>query len=636
MRYSFDKDDILYALKKVGVKKGDILFLFTSLGMLGKPKGCNTIDEICKIFYEALIETVGEEGTIVVPTYSYTIGKSLASEPSTYDPKTTPAEIGPFPEFFRKQPGVIRSLDPMMPIAAIGMYAKKLLKNLPPNSYGKDSVYERLLKYDNAKICNIGLGTNWIPFIHYLDWLHKVPFRYDKLFTGNIKDGYEIKKISWIYPVRAQIEESYPYGYKVGKLSEKDGLWNYINLGKGRIYVCNYRNYFNYINEKMKKDKWILAKGPKVDVEKAENQRLKIKEYDFVLPDFDPIRWIENISALRRDVVSDYTEKVLYAIKEYFPIKLNFAKTGEHVLDWLIPEKWTLYSAKLIDIETRVEICNVEKSPGCVYSYSRPFEGVIEKATLLKHIATHNLIPDARPIINVVNDRDWGFSLTKEEVSNLKGSRYYVKIETDFSFSKLIWGEWKIGTNNKEIVLATYISGVYEANLFLSGLVIGLEIMRRLKKVENKLNYSIRLLILPYGVGLASWIEKNKKKLESNHIEAIINLVMLGKEHIYTIQSVKYNFITKSLEKFFLKNRKDFQIIHHGFFNPLPYGGNPFITNNTLPFYEKILSIGRALPRNSIYFPFYGYNTDLDMKVDANILLKSIEDIYMFLKNYIL
>ena len=38
---------------------------------------------------------------------------------------------------------------------------------------------------------SVGLGTNWTPFIHYLDYINMVPYRYDKLFCGI----YRMRKI---------------------------------------------------------------------------------------------------------------------------------------------------------------------------------------------------------------------------------------------------------------------------------------------------------------------------------------------------------------------------------------------------------------------------------------------------------
>ena len=184
----YTKDDVIKAIKNVGIKKNDTIFLTTSLGMLGgvKTKGLLNINKISKLILEALKKELGSRGTILVPTYSYSFGKTFKSRLPIFNTKKTPSKVGPFSNFFRKQPKVIRSIDPMISISGWGFNSEKILKKISPTSYGKDCVFERILKIKNAKCCIIGLGPNWIPFIHYCDWLNKAPFRYDKLLLMEI------------------------------------------------------------------------------------------------------------------------------------------------------------------------------------------------------------------------------------------------------------------------------------------------------------------------------------------------------------------------------------------------------------------------------------------------------------------
>jgi aminoglycoside N3'-acetyltransferase len=646
----FTKEDIIEALTKLNLLKGDIVWVFSSLGFLGRPQGAKSIEDVCRIFYEAIREVIGEEGTIIVPTYSYTIGRNLASEPVLYDPSKIKAEIGPFPEWFRKQKNVIRSLDPMMPIAGQGPLAKEILRNLPPNSYGHDSVYERLLYYPQTKILTLGLGPNWIPFIHYLDWLHKVPFRYDKLFTGAVKDKNQSKYINWIYPVRTLIEESYPWAYRAGELAKKTGLCKFSPLGKSGIYACDYRSYLLKVYQQMKKDKWFLAKGPRVDVFLAELDRLKEKPYKVDLPEYEPKKWLEILSSHRRDTVSLSTDAVLDAIRNHFrEFQLKEIPTGEYCLDWIVPERWSIYSAKIVDAQTDEVIVDLKDHPAVVYSYSKPFKGVISKETLLKHIATSEKLPDARVLVNVMLDRDWGFSLTKEEISKLNGSKYYVEIESDFSLAKLRYLEsFFEGDLEEEIVFVAFIEGPYRVNEHLSGLLAILELLQWLK--ENKPLYSVRLLILPSPVALACWLEHSRENLRK--VKGFVILTMLGKEDIITIQTTDLkNSIVRKLIKTLQKNKKPYQLLPQGLYQPLVFGGNPFVYyphkeellkkmelinekfgieprkdffHTPEEIYEleipnKLIVLGRTLPANAFYFPFKGYKTDKDTIEDIDI-----------------
>ena len=58
-------DDITTALKEIGVQKGQAIMVHTSLSSLGYV--CGGAQSVI----EALIESVGQEGTIMMPTLSY-------------------------------------------------------------------------------------------------------------------------------------------------------------------------------------------------------------------------------------------------------------------------------------------------------------------------------------------------------------------------------------------------------------------------------------------------------------------------------------------------------------------------------------------------------------------------------------
>ena len=145
----YTRDDIFSALRQLGVGYGETLFITTSLGLLGCASGINDSNELNQLFIDVLQEVIGDNGTLFVPTYSYTFGKDRVTKPITYSPEQTPTEIGPFPEYFRCCPGVRRSLDPFMSVAALGPLAEIVFDNLPATSYGDDCIFSRLLKFFN-------------------------------------------------------------------------------------------------------------------------------------------------------------------------------------------------------------------------------------------------------------------------------------------------------------------------------------------------------------------------------------------------------------------------------------------------------------------------------------------------------
>ncbi len=102
------KEQIVFSLKLMGIVPGDTLFVHSALSSIGNVEGgADTV-------IDALLEAVGEQGTVAVSTLSF--GHPFCAE-------TTPTGVGAISETFRKRPEAKRSLSPIRSIAAIGAQA---------------------------------------------------------------------------------------------------------------------------------------------------------------------------------------------------------------------------------------------------------------------------------------------------------------------------------------------------------------------------------------------------------------------------------------------------------------------------------------------------------------------------------
>ena len=124
------KEDIKKSLKELGLASGDTVMVHTSLGSIGYV--CGGAQGVI----EALIETVGSEGTIMMPTQSWknldpedgvhwTISKDdwqiIRDNWPAYDKAITPTNtMGAVAEMFRSWPGALRSDHPARSVAAWG------------------------------------------------------------------------------------------------------------------------------------------------------------------------------------------------------------------------------------------------------------------------------------------------------------------------------------------------------------------------------------------------------------------------------------------------------------------------------------------------------------------------------------
>jgi len=163
------KEDIKRGLRKLGLKKGDVIGVHSSLSSFGYVEG--GADAVI----DALVEIVGDEGTIVMPTYSTNrkdikrtrrevdLGVTWKSEILPYDPEKTPCWTGRIPETFRKRKGAVRSLDPTHSLAALGPKANELVQD-----------WEKLLKADGY-ILLLGVSLSCCSAMHLAEKRVQLP-----------------------------------------------------------------------------------------------------------------------------------------------------------------------------------------------------------------------------------------------------------------------------------------------------------------------------------------------------------------------------------------------------------------------------------------------------------------------------
>lgn len=183
------KQDILVALRKVGVRAGQTVMVHTSLRSLGFVCGGP------QVVIEALLESVGAEGTVMMPTQSW---KNL--DPTTgvhweepeawwqlirdhwpaYDKDITPTNsMGAVAEMFRKWPGTLRSDHPARSVAANGKHAQYLTADHDlSNIFGDGSPIGKLYELDGWVLL-IGVGHDKNTSLHLADVRADYPGKHD-------------------------------------------------------------------------------------------------------------------------------------------------------------------------------------------------------------------------------------------------------------------------------------------------------------------------------------------------------------------------------------------------------------------------------------------------------------------------
>lgn len=512
-RHHYGKSDVLLALSAAGVEPGDTVFITTSLGMLGTAEGTSTLDDLNRLYFDCIMEVLGPEGTALAPAYSYTFGRSRASAPEVFDPETTRAEIGPFPNFFRCQPGVLRSLDPMMSICGVGPKAAALLGDIPPTSYGAGSVFARLTETD-AKCCSIGLGPNWTPFIHHAEWLIQAPFRFDKLFTGRIRtrSGETLEHNSgWLYSVPILSEASRADAHLLGRLAAEAGIWRYAPLGRARVYVAGYRDYFQFAMKLLKDNPWIQAAGPAGSVVEMEEKRVGVQKFTLALARSNDLESrFAALEALPKDTVSDGYDAALNAlIGLELPMKVSQTPTGRHHFDWIVPEKWVCRRAQLHNAAGEAVLDGIA-TPRHLFPYGLSFSGRVDAA----HLRSHLQIEGAPPLFEQnFMLRDWAFTCNEEEAGRLAEGFYDIAIDCDRSYGVMKLADVTLrGRTDETLLVVSHLARTAGDRETLSGVLAAYEAVRRLA-ARGPFPRSLIFVIAPGTVGLAAWMDLNRSRL---------------------------------------------------------------------------------------------------------------------------
>ena len=199
------KQDIVDALRRIGVKNGQDIIVHTSMSSFGFVCGG------AQVIIEALIDTVGDEGTIIMPTQSWkNMDPSYGvhwEEPKewwdiirenwpAYDKCITPTNsMGAVAEMFRNWPGTIRSDHPVRSFAALGKNANYLISNHDlSDMFGETSPIGKLYNL-NGYILLLGTGYDKNTSMHLADVRANYPSKHmEENSCAVMKDG----KRQWI------------------------------------------------------------------------------------------------------------------------------------------------------------------------------------------------------------------------------------------------------------------------------------------------------------------------------------------------------------------------------------------------------------------------------------------------------
>ena len=167
------KADIVAGLRTFGIVAGDVLLVHSSLKSLGH------VDGGPDAVIDALLDAVGANGLVAVPTHSDCAVKAGGGDPdhkpTPFHPAKTPSRVGLITEVLRKRPNAVRSHHPTHSVAAIGAGNDEMaLFHGPESHFGRHTPYGWLVRKE-AKVLLIGVKMNANTILHMPEELADMP-----------------------------------------------------------------------------------------------------------------------------------------------------------------------------------------------------------------------------------------------------------------------------------------------------------------------------------------------------------------------------------------------------------------------------------------------------------------------------
>lgn len=241
-------DDLVREFTALGLEAGDTLLVHSSYKSFGGVEGGP------QTVIDALLHVLGEEGTLVMPTFNFDFCKG-----KPWDVRNTPSHMGILTELVRKDPRSKRVFHPIYSFAIIGKHADFLTRERYKSSYGKRSVFAKLRQLD-GKIMVIGLRYNdSMTFFHHVEEMEGVDYRYMKEFTGLVTDWdgntYEDTFTMLVRDIDRGVHTMVD---PMGALMEEAGIIKVRKIGQAKVCLMKANEVYEFTAREMRRDPHLL------------------------------------------------------------------------------------------------------------------------------------------------------------------------------------------------------------------------------------------------------------------------------------------------------------------------------------------------------------------------------------------
>jgi aminopeptidase-like protein len=222
---------------------------------------------------------------------------------------------------------------------------------------------------------------------------------------------------------------------------------------------------------------------------------------------------IQHLYPICRSIAGPGLRETIRLVGERVPLTISEVPTGTAVLDWTVPQEWSLRRATLTDASGRL-VVDTNHHNLHVLNYSHPFAGEMDRASLEPRLHSMPEKPEWIPYRTSYYTPTWGLCMRHSERTALHGDRFVVRIDTTVADGSLTIGECLIpGRERGEILLSCHACHPSLANDNLSGIAVAVEVANWLLRRDNR--YAVRLIFVPGTIGSITWLSRHRESASS-------------------------------------------------------------------------------------------------------------------------
>jgi len=249
----YNSTDFIQGFKTLGIEKGDIVLVHSSLPSFGIPLDI-PIRSLPAHIHSSLLSAIGLEGTIAVPTFNFDFCKGNAFNRQSTNSKG----MGVFSEYIRNLKESKRSFHPTQSVSAVGKYKDYIVENDTQSPFHPEGPFGRLLEL-NTKVILLGSTINSVSMIHWVEEKESVPYRYWKSFSGVYEDQDQKEERTYKMYVRSlELSPQLRLDYIKKRLMENNRLGKF-EVGSGEILSFDPLDFVTIAEECISKNPYFFV-----------------------------------------------------------------------------------------------------------------------------------------------------------------------------------------------------------------------------------------------------------------------------------------------------------------------------------------------------------------------------------------